>query len=159
MFFLPTNPILNSKGLWNTQLIYFGQIENLKFSYITIKGGKKNQLIFGAINTQRYNLLFTSHYGGVPYNLNDTLSTLNQSQYGSYAFISTLEKYLNFRANKSFISFIRLCVSIRISSNLVSRCIGAPMYIPPLVARFTRWKAADNTCLTGQHVLHKQYSI
>ena len=108
MFFLPTNPILNSKGLWNTQLIYFGQIENLKFSYITIKGGKKNQLIFGAINTQRYNLLFTSHYGGVPYNLNDTLSTLNQSQYGSYAFISTLEKYLNFRANKSFISFIRL---------------------------------------------------
>lgn len=108
MFFLPTNPILNSKGLWNTQLIYFGQIENLKFSYITIKGGEKNQLIFGAINTQRYNLLFTSHYGGVPYNLNDTLSTLNQSQYGSYAFISTLEKYLNFRANKSFISFIRL---------------------------------------------------
>ena len=109
MFFLPTNPILNSKGpIWNTQLIYFGQIENLKFSYITIKGGEKNQLIFGAINTQRYYLLFTSHYGGVPYNLNDTLSTLNQSQYGSYAFISTLEKYLNFRANKSFISFTRL---------------------------------------------------
>lgn len=108
MFFLPTNPILNSKGPWNTQLIYFGQIENLKFSYITIKGGKKNQLSFGAINTQRYNLLFTSHNGGVPYNLNDTLSTLNQSQCGSYAFISTLEKYLNFRANKSFISFIRL---------------------------------------------------
>ena len=65
-------------------------IENLKFPYISTQRKKIEHLsIFGACNTQKW---ICSNSLMISQGFLMTLSTLNQSQYGSYAFICTLQK-------------------------------------------------------------------